>query len=404
MASRTYPGWLVGILIVVAAGGWVSAWNMGKATGAESVRSDSGRVSKGGSRSREERPVSPATFIPDGETARLLSSFEAIHAAEVPGKVNEKLIRACHQALLDGNLQRRARNYSLLLQLMRPEDGPALHEQFLELHREGKTFDEYKLMAVRWGEVDAPGAIKYLSSQVPLVFPGDDFRAIARGWAQADPKAALAWVDANPEMAKEMNAKTTVMEGWMREDPAAALKWIDQNMASMQPREYLDTMRIALGGQINGADTGVEDAVAWLTSRPKTEISNRASAMAWESIQWGMGEMPYEKAAAVWAKVGGQEWMEFRQFAGFSRAISHSRVADQGMEGFLGALEKTWPTEQVTSQFNRWTVMDPKGTLDWLSKAPPSSVTRAAIQGAVEALKETDPDAAAEWAAKLNGP
>lgn len=402
MKPITYPGWLVGVLSVVAAGGWLVAWNVGKSAGGRSLAEDEGRLSKAGARAREERPISPATFISDGDTARLLSGFEAIHASAVPGKVNDKLVRACRGVLLDANVSRRARNYSLLLQLMRKEDGPALHEQFLELHREGKTYDEYKTMAVRWGEVDAAGAIHYLSSQVPLVFPGDDFRAIARGWAQTDPQAAMAWVEANPEMAREMNAKSAILDGWMREDQEGALKWIDRNMASMQPREYVDAVRLAFGVQVNGTTTSVESAAEWLTSLPKTDYSARAALIAWGSIQWSMGEMPYDKAAAVWAKVGGQDWMELQQFTEFSEAISRNRAADQGADGFFRALEKTWPADQITSQFSRWTTENPAQTLEWLSAAPSSAVTKAAIRGAVEALKETDPDAAAEWATKLN--
>lgn len=401
MKSRSYPGWLVGVLSLVAAGGWLVAWNTGKTAGGGSSREEESRLSRAGGRTREERPISPATFIADGDTARLLSGFEAIHAGAEPGKVNEKLVRACRGVLLDANPQRRSRNYSLLLQLMRPEDGHALHEQFLELHREGKTYDEYKTLAGRWGEVDAAGAINYLSSQVPLVFPGDDFRAIAGGWARTDPQAALAWVDANPEMARQMNAKATVIEGWIREDQQAALKWMDRNLATMEPADYVNTVRLAFGVQVNASSTSVESAVDWLNSLPKTDFSGQASLFAWDSIQWSMGEMPYDKAAAVWAKVGGQEWMRFDQFAGFSGAISRNRVADQGMEGFLGALEKTWPAEQITSQFNRWTAENPEQTLGWLSEAPPSPVTKAAIRGAVATLEKTNPELAAQWAAKL---
>ncbi|GAA5120823.1 hypothetical protein GCM10023212_15040 [Luteolibacter yonseiensis] len=405
---------MVGALSVAAAGGWLVAWNMGKSAGAESLRQEETGSSKAGARagaktgakegskSRADRGASPTTFIADGETARLLSGFEAIHAGAVPGKVNEKLIQACRGVLLDANQSRRSRNYSLLLQMMRPEDGSALHEQFLELHREGKTYDEYKTMATRWGEVDAAGALNYLTSQVPLVLPGDDFRAIARGWAHTDPQAALAWIEANPDTAKALNARSAVIEGWMREDQQEALGWLGKNLAKMEPRDFVEATRVAFGIQVNGTSTSVESAADWLNSLPQTPFTEQAAAIAWNSIQWSMGEMPYDKAAAVWAKVGGQEWMGFDQFEGFSGAISGNRTADRGMEGFLSALEKTWPAQEITSQFSRWTTQNPEQTLEWLSRAPMSPVTKAAIRGAVSSLQTNNPAAAAEWAAKLD--
>lgn len=403
MASRSCPAWLVGVLLAVSAGGWVLAWNLGKSAGIRTVREESGDAdTASGRKPRENRPVaSPASFIADPETSRLLSTFESIHAAAEPGKVNKKLVQACHAVLLDGNVVRRERNFSLLLQLMRPEDGPALHEQFLELHREGKTYDEYNTMATRWGEVDAPGAIKYLSEQVPFVLPAIDLRAIARGWGASDPVAAMDWVHANPDLNLEVDAKAAVMEGWMREDPAVALKWIERNREGMNPRDQMSAMRIALQGFINGGSTGAEDAANWLVSLPRNDAYQATALRAWDVVQPAMGEMPYEKAARIWAKVGSEDWMEFNRFAGFSGEISRNRMADRGMEGFLAALEKTWPAEQVTTQFSRWTTRNPGPTLEWLSHAPRSGVTDAAIRGAVNALESTDPAAAAEWSRKL---
>lgn len=402
MASRSYPGWLVGTLALAAIGGWLVAWNMGRPGKTTAREPEAAPQSRVGSRNRDGgRSVSPASVIADGETARLLSKFGEINAAGVPGKVNQKLLHACRAALLDGNVNRRARNFSLLLELMRPEDGPALHDQFIELHREGKTYDEYKVMAAHWGELDAEGAIQYISSKVPMVFPDFDFQAIARGWAQKDPQAALEWVKNNPEMAKQMNAKVAVIDGWIRDDPGAAMKWIDANMASMEPREYFETMKMGTSGLITANGTGIDDAISWLVSRPKTEYSQAASTFAWRSMQWCLAEMRPEKAAAVWGQVGGQEWMQFGDFKAFSGSVSNNRLSSDGMAGLLSALGTTWPKEQVTSQFQRWTTENPEATLQWLRNAPPSDVTRAAIGGAVKALEQTDPSAAAEWTERL---
>jgi hypothetical protein len=202
-------------LILVACSGWVVAWNVSRQHGAADGTADApgGNSGSRSSSKRDDRGASPADFVDDGPTARLLASFAEIEAGAVPGKPNEKLLHACRGALMDANLQRRERNYSLLLQLMRPEDGPALHELFLELHREGRAYGDYKTFASRWGEVDAAGALEYLDKQVPRVLPPPDFRAVVRGWGQKDPAAALKWMNDHPEMAQENDGRSAVVEG-----------------------------------------------------------------------------------------------------------------------------------------------------------------------------------------------
>ncbi len=402
MASRTYPRPLTLVLILVACSGWVVAWNTSRQPAAttETKTKDATRESRTG-RSREGRNASPTGVVKDSATARILASLAEIDSAAEPGKANDKLIQACRGALTDGNRERRERNYSLLLQLMRPEDAPALHELFLDLHREGRTFDEYKTFAIRWGEVDAPGAMKYLTNQVPVRLPRDDFRAIARGWGQTDPAAALSWMNDNPQLSEKLGGKSALIQGWIREDAASALKWLDANKDSLPPRDYFESIQAAFSEQIVGSSTGVTDAVKWLSSLPEDGMSADAAGFAWQSIAWSFSEMPYDQAANVWAQVGDKPWMDFDQFAGFSHASANSRVADQGMEGFLTALEKTWPAEKVTGQFTRWSLQNSDQTAKWLEAAPPSAVTTAAIKGMVKALEQTNPDAAAIWAAKL---
>ena len=401
MASRTYPGTVVAVLAVIACSGWIVAWNSARAPKVATVAQGATGDTRSG-KARETRSPSPASFVHDSVTARLLAGFEAINAAAVPGEANKKLILACRGALMDGNIQRRERNYSLLLQLMRPEDGPALHELFLQLHQEGRAYGDYKGFAVRWGELDAVGALKYLTSQVPASLPREDFRSIIRGWAQTDPAAAMEWMNENADLAANLGGRSAMIEGWIREDPTSAVKWLNQNKDALSPQEYVENVRIAMSEQLNGSTTGLTEAGTWLASLPDDGLSNGAAANAWNAAQWSLGELNYDKAAAVWGEVGNEPWMSFQQFQHFSATASRSRAADKGVEGFLAALDKTWPAEKVTSQFDRWASENPEATMAWLESAPPSAVTRAATKGLIKALEKTDPTAAAKWAAKTN--
>jgi hypothetical protein len=146
----------------------------------------------------------------------------------------------------------------------------------------------------------------------------------------------------------------------------------------------------------------VVEASSWLASLPDDGLANGAASHAWNAAQWCLGELSYDKAASVWAKVGAEPWMSLEQFQRFSTMSSRNRAADQGLDGFLSALDKTWPAEEVTSQFDRWATQNPEATMDWLETAPTSAVTRAGIQGLVKALQRINPAEAAKWSDRIN--
>ena len=402
MSSGPVSKPLIIVMVLVASSGWVVAWNASRQPNPGENGGAKGAALNGRSGSnREDQGASPANFVKDGATARLLSSFAEIDAGAVSGRPNETLLHACRGALTDANIQRRERNYSLLLELMRPEDGPALHELFLELHREGRAYGDYKTFATRWGEIDAEGALKYLNDQVPKVLPAPDFRAIARGWGQKDPVAALKWMSENPEMAADLNGRPAVLEGWMRENPTEASGWLQANMQTLQPEEAFECIRIGMTEQVNGATTDVMQAATWLAALPDDPLSALSASRAWDTAQWSLGELPYDKAAELWSKVADEPWLNFGQFRHFSGAISHSRVASDGMNGYLQALEKTWPQERITAQFQRWAQKEPAVIAAWLEEAPDSAVTQAGIKGLVQVLEASDPTTAAAWAERL---
>lgn len=390
------------VLILVACSGWVVAWNTSRQHTAD-AGAGQGSGGSGGTRTskRDDRGGSPAEVVADPATARLLASLADIEAGAVPGKPNERLIHACRGTLMDANLQRRERNYSLLIQLMRPEDGPALHELFLDLHREGRAYGEYKTFAIRWGEVDAEGALDYLDKQVPRVLPPPDFRAVVRGWGQKDPEAALKWMSDHPEMASENDGRSAVVEGWMRENPAQATAWLSANMKTLEPGEAFECIRIGMSEQVNNASTDVMQAATWLAALPDDPLSTQAASRAWDTVQWSLGELPYDRAAELWAKVADEPWVNFGQFRHFTGASSNNRVASEGMSGYLQALEKTWPQERITAQFQRWAAKEPQVIAAWLEEAPDSAVTRAGIKGLVQVLEASDPATAAAWAERL---
>ncbi|MES2660947.1 MAG: hypothetical protein V4689_20140 [Verrucomicrobiota bacterium] len=405
MISKKYPGSVVLALAVVACSGWVFGLMKGGGNGSTGETNDgSGPGSTKSSNRMDGRAREAAPGVLDPVTARLLDSLAEIKAAAVPGQVNKALVNACRGALMDSNTRRRDRDYGILLDLMRPEDAPALQALFLELHAQGQTFTEYGDFAIRWGEIDAEGALEFLQNEKFYWMPPRNYSAFARGWGVTDPQAAMKWIDEHPETAGSMGGHIAVLEGWVREDPASALKWLDQQRSKLSPEEYINASGVAFLEQVQGPNAGLNQAVSWLASLPEDGINGAAARHAWSKNMWCLGELNYETAADVWRQVGDESWMGFGEFRNFSQAIGRTRTAVTGEEGFLKALETTWAPEKVSDRFSEWTTQNPEATSQWLANAPDTPVTRSAIQGMIRSLEQIDPQAAKQWTEKLKDP
>jgi hypothetical protein len=80
--------------------------------------------------------------LTDDRTIALFEKLQALREQAVAGQPNEGLIKVMDWILLSPDMHRRQRNFSLLLEQLRPEDAPLLHKFFQKLHREGRPFEE----------------------------------------------------------------------------------------------------------------------------------------------------------------------------------------------------------------------------------------------------------------------
>lgn len=404
MLARTYPGSLVAVLAVLACSGWVVAWRSSHADQAEAKAPAKEEKNNARSRTRSAgRDASGAEHVADPATARLLATYNELVSRTSTGEPNAKLVEACRDALKDNDNDRRARNFGLLLELARPEDARAIHKMFAELDEEGRAFAEYKNFAMRWGMVDPIGAMEFLKTQHKNgIIPRQDVRSLAFGWGKVDPEGALKWMNENSAEAERCGGRIGLVDGWLKTDPAAASKWIASSADKLDPNAYAECVGYAFSAHIFSGSTDLTGGVSWLAALPDDDISNAAAAHSWQRMQWALKQLPYERAAEVWAKVGNEPWMDFEQFANFSGSVSNATLADRGLEGYLDALGKSWPEDKVTAQFERWSMEDTEGTMKWLEKAPTTPVTKAAIRGLVKTLEQSDPGSAAAWTAKLS--
>ena len=216
-----------------------------------------------------------------------------------------------------------------------------------------------------------------------------------------DPEGALKWMDEHSEEAVRCGGRIGVVDGWLKTDPAGAAKWIASSADKLDPNAYAECVGYAFSAHIFSGSTDLAGGASWLAALPDDENSNAAAAYSWQRMQWALKQLPYERAAEVWSKVGNEPWMDFEQFVSFSNSTANATLAKGGLGSYLEALGESWPEDKISTQFERWSMEDTTGTMEWLSEAPSTPVTKAAIRGLVKTLEQTDPQAAATWSAKL---
>ncbi len=357
--------WIHLSLLLLAVTGW--SWALVQRF--EANDSDTAAVPasapKATQRHRRPEAASLSSVMTNPRTADLLARFDEILAEAQPGEPNQALIDACEAALIDRDFESRIRDLAFLIEALRPEDAPALHELFLKLHREeGRGFPlEYEVFARCWGQIDPEGALDYLAQEEPLRMPPQDVRNILNGWAERDPGAALQWLTEHPE---QSGALPGVISGWFRYDQDAATTYLtSEQLGSRQVHECIRECANAIL-----YDRGATSSVEWLASLPEESPYGDAASLAWNLTSFNYNELTSDKAAEVWQQVGNKPWITPEQFYRFTHSVGNARANPEGMQGVVESLSQTWPVEQAVQQFQRWSHEDPDLIQRWLAGAP----------------------------------
>ena len=382
--------------------GWIVAWRMWEQRDELAEKQKPRVVSVlSESRSRQTAPAEvPGPEIPmmtkDKRTLEFLENLSVINAAAKPGSLNAQYLKAGEKVLLDSNSERRARNFGLLMEHLRPEDALPMHEALLAMHRQGRPYEEYRLFATKWGEVDGKGAMDYYKSNPDSKLSPRDIQDILKGWGQSAPLDALTWIGANPDTAKDLAPASAVVRGWSGEDPEAATAWLLANSTSPQ----IAAMGVSgiMEEQLYGK--GIHAAGEWLARLPDTDDANAAARAGWISVQRRLDRLSAEDAGDLWRTLGNKSWMGWNEFQNFTRTIANANGNSENE--FLNAAASKGGAEGITSQFERWTASDPELTSQWLTQhSADSPFGTAAIRGMVRYLEKTDPQAAEAWRRKL---
>ena len=329
------------------------------------------------------------------------------HENAPPGVGSEAFKRLANETLFDNDLERRMRNFGMLLGKMRPEDAIMMHHEFVRMQKEGRPFGEdYALFASRWGEIDGKGVMKfYFDAGNPNP---NDVRNALRGWAQKDPESAMDWLDSSEQgivAVDQYGGRNAVLIGWARNNMSSATDWVvnrSHELSEKEQKKFLNPAIDLLLIQKLYSD-GVGGASHWLATLPDGEEFDAASANAWHNMaHQRLNHLDPEQAAQTWQTVGNRSWAGVKEFSRFYDLIASGNGGSD--QEFFNSLQRNgWTDSQVIEKFEKWAESDLEITAHWLVNQDPSAAVRhLAIQGLVNHLKETNPDAAAAWEQELH--
>ena len=396
--SRRTLGILCITGFVLAAAGWITAWNTGRSKDqAEPAASANRASSNRKSGSRPLNGVMDTKLVSDPRSIRLVELMEKLDQGALPGQPNAAFLKAAELTLNDSLFHRRQRDFRLLMEKMRPEDALAIHEQFKKLEREGRYFgNEYGAFAMRWGQIDGAGAMAYWSAREPFDMPHRDMVEVVTGWAHTDPEKTLAWIDGHKDLVGDMNAYRPLLVGWLDADPVAATTWLANS--KLDPQLYADCVNGAVLDKVYS--DGVEGASDWLAALPDGDPELGFAAKAgWMTHVGRLGNLDPGLAAAAWSKVGSKSWMGPQEFQSFCNSVAHGN--EGSLDAFAEQLSQRWPGTEASAQFGRWTAENPDAVGSVLARLPASGIRKAGVEGMLQALEKSDPGLAETWRKQL---
>ena len=349
----------------------------------------------------------PRPALHDARTRTLLEELQGINQSAVPGHVHEPFQNKAWEVLFDNDASRRSRNFGLLLDILRPEDGVALHVLFNKMHQEGRDFpDEYARFAGRWGEVDGAGALQYYFVDAKTPPAPADVHNVLKGWAQMNPQAALDWAlssrelvasKPHPGFGPQEDPVNGVLRGWARTDLAAATAAMKAQFPDPAKREQaITTLYVeSLFGK------GLEPTLEWIKQLPDgPDDLNLGGRAALQNLFRRIRDAgtPPDQAVANLVRVAGQPWFGIEDMMGISHTFRRN-AAD-----FANALASPEAQPILRTKFETWSSQNPDEMGTWLNSNQGTAVYDLGATALARTLRASDPEAATIWANTIKDP
>ncbi len=398
-------------ILVLTAGvafglGWIAKPN-GKDGQADGNNSAGGGSKSGVSSSRPSHPSGPGNSSKgSGRVEEFLSRYTS------GGTISpEDMTTAIAQMRKENDPLLRRKLFTELLENLTPENAKAAYLALQSGRRgwgRGGGDDELRLMSHAWGRIDGPGAIQALTEMRAERESGEGRE---RGRGREGDRGGFELV--------------SVLSGWASADGKGAADYVSGIEDEREQRML--AFGVVRGMMVNGVD----EAMGYVASLPKTEDGDRAqswymSTIASEMLEEGLdsakawvdsindpdlkgGALSRVAESAVREDLeGAVEWVT--QYAGEEagqRAVN--RVADEWAEDDPQAV-LTWAdslpdaarAEAYGEAFEEWTRQDATAAGEYLTSMEPSPARDSAVEEFSTSLSREEPATAIKWAETIS--
>jgi len=395
-------------ILVLTAGiafglGWIANPN-GKDGQADENNRPGGGSKSGISSARPSRPSGPGSSSNgSGRVEEFLSRYTA------GGIISpEDMTSAIEQMRKENDPLLRRKLFTELLETLTPENAQAAYLALRSGRRgwgRGGGDDELRLMSHAWGRIDGPGAIKALAEMRAERESGERGRgregdrggselvSVLSGWASADGKGAADYVSSIEDEREQRMLAFGVVRGMMVNGVDEAMGYV----ASLPKTEDGDRAQSWYMSTIAGEmlEEGLDSAKAWVDSINDPDLKGGALSRVAESA------VREDLRDAV-------EWVT--QYAGEEagqRAVN--RVADEWAEDDPQAV-LTWAdslpdaarAEAYGEAFEEWTREDATAAGEYLTNMEPSPTRDSAVEEFSTTLSREEPATAIKWAETIS--
>ncbi|NNC88282.1 MAG: hypothetical protein HKN82_07470 [Akkermansiaceae bacterium] len=360
------------ILILTAAGAFGLGWAVrpggadvpakAAAQGSKGARTPVVRSSSGGGGAGKALMRPETEFVERFRSSGGISEDDMATAVAEMMKVNDPILRR--------------KLFAALLDELTPENAKAAWIALRENRRggfpgRGGMEDELRLLANAWGRLDGPGAIKALTEMRAEREAQREGDGRGRGGGDRGPGELI-----------------SVLSGWATVDGDAAAAYLDG--IEDQGQQRMAAFGVLQGMLVNGVD----EAMAFVSSLPKSEDGNRAQSFYMAIVANEMLEQGMDTA---------KSWVDTISDPDL-RTGALSRVADEMVRDDLDSAVE-WVTQYadeesaaraVSRVASEWAEDDPQAVLAWAADLPDAS-RALAYEQALDEWTERDPVAAGEY-------
>ncbi|MCH2064650.1 MAG: hypothetical protein MK194_13075 [Roseibacillus sp.] len=395
---------LIPILVLTAGGafglGWIvkpgATGENGNLVGGSKSTSSSSRLARpaGSGNSKSNSADRVEDFLANYTSGGTISPEDMTAAIEQMRKENDPILRR--------------KLFTELLENLTPENAKAAYLTLQSGRRgwgRGGGDDELRLMAHAWGRLDGPGAIKALT-EMRAEREGDgrgrgregdrggsDLVSVLSGWASADGRAAADYVSGIEDEREQRMLAFGVVRGMMVNGVDEAMSYV----ASLPKSEDGDRAQSWYMSTIASEmlEEGLDSAKAWVGTINDPDL--RAGALS-----------RVAESAVREDLEGAVEWVT--QFAGEEagrRAVN--RVADEWAEDdpqavltWADSLPDAAKAEAYGEAFEEWTRQDATAAGEYLTSMEASPARDSAVEEFATTLSREEPATAIKWAETIS--